>query len=54
MPTPTKPSGPWPVVLRSQFLAQLIAGAWSIQAEQTEIHQKLHRLKERLEDAFNQ
>ncbi|KIK75563.1 hypothetical protein PAXRUDRAFT_18881 [Paxillus rubicundulus Ve08.2h10] len=60
LPSPTKPSGPWPLALRAQSLAQLIAGAWSIQAEQTEIHQilhlllELHHLKERLEDAMDQ
>ncbi|KAF8834440.1 hypothetical protein BDN67DRAFT_1016502 [Paxillus ammoniavirescens] len=59
-PSPTKPSGPWPLALRAQSLAQSIAGAWSIQAEQTEIHQilhlllELHHLKERLEDAVDQ
>ncbi|KIK73751.1 hypothetical protein PAXRUDRAFT_177587, partial [Paxillus rubicundulus Ve08.2h10] len=56
----TKPSGPWPLALRAQSLAQLIARAWSIQAEQTKIHQilrlllELHHLKERLEDAMDQ
>ncbi|KIK81218.1 hypothetical protein PAXRUDRAFT_15355 [Paxillus rubicundulus Ve08.2h10] len=51
---PTKHSGLWPLALRVQSLAQSIAGAWSIQAEQTKIHQKLHHLKERLEDAVDQ
>ncbi|KAF8833473.1 hypothetical protein BDN67DRAFT_1017519 [Paxillus ammoniavirescens] len=59
-PSLTKPSGLWPLVLRAQSLAQSIARAWSIQAEQTEIHQilclllELHHLKERLKDAVDQ
>ncbi|KIJ17526.1 hypothetical protein PAXINDRAFT_9474 [Paxillus involutus ATCC 200175] len=60
MPSPTKPSGSWPVSLRAQSLAQLVAGAWTIQAEQTNVHEilrlliELHHLKERLQDASNQ
>ncbi|KIK73945.1 hypothetical protein PAXRUDRAFT_20347 [Paxillus rubicundulus Ve08.2h10] len=60
LPSPTKPSGPWPLALRAQSLAQSIARAWSIQAEWAEIHQilrlvlELHHLKERLEDAVDQ
>ncbi|KIJ08833.1 hypothetical protein PAXINDRAFT_18055 [Paxillus involutus ATCC 200175] len=60
MPSLTKPSGSWPVSLRAQSLAQLVARAWSIQAEQTNVHEilhlliELHHLKERLQDASNQ
>ncbi|KIK75576.1 hypothetical protein PAXRUDRAFT_172399 [Paxillus rubicundulus Ve08.2h10] len=52
--SPSKPSGPWPLPLRAQSLAQLVAGACSIQAEHTNIHKMLHHLKEWLEDASDQ
>ncbi|KIJ59555.1 hypothetical protein HYDPIDRAFT_33085 [Hydnomerulius pinastri MD-312] len=58
--TSTQPSGPWPLSLRAQSLAQSIAGAWNIQADHANIHEilrlliELHHLKERLQDASDQ
>ncbi|KIJ63244.1 hypothetical protein HYDPIDRAFT_29507 [Hydnomerulius pinastri MD-312] len=56
----TQPSGPWPLSLRAQSLAQSVAGAWNIQADHMNIHEilrlliELHHLKERLQDASDQ
>ncbi|KIJ65325.1 hypothetical protein HYDPIDRAFT_28036 [Hydnomerulius pinastri MD-312] len=58
--TSTQPSGPWPLLLRAQSLAQSVAGAWNIQADHMNIHEilrlliELHHLKERLQDASDQ
>ncbi|KIJ63242.1 hypothetical protein HYDPIDRAFT_29505 [Hydnomerulius pinastri MD-312] len=37
--TSTQPSGPWPLSLRAQSLAQSVAGAWNIQADHVNIHE---------------
>ncbi|KAF8835649.1 hypothetical protein BDN67DRAFT_984477 [Paxillus ammoniavirescens] len=53
-PLLTKPSGLWPLALRAQSLAQLIARAWSIQAEQSKIHQSYSEQKLVMQaDEFN-